>query len=549
MSSSAALELARRRSHKSELTKALGFYKEHKNFDDEYIARLNAQQRAFFRNYKRLLQNVEQAKIFVSKSIANWTLDADLARVGAFSIQVPVDPFSEGSKFAMLRIDGNKLRKMYEDKIWVQKLRPAVNSTLESAKSELKGQQITVVLLSGGSSNLRWLGPLLERDLRNALPEAQVLELSDSYQEIVAKGLATECARRFYTQGQGDFRAVTYNRLCLALRPDDKGLEIKRFRPAGNLRALNLEAPEDGVLLPSASTLRKLIGEPLRWKVHLSSPPKRQLDYYFMRSSFDVEDHIALHNVESTRVSTPSKTSFQQNIEVELVVRADGTAEPRFIYSRGISGQEKAVSGRPFFLDMTFAADESVGETYLGFDFGTSTSSFAYVNSQKIDAFSEISRSAGWRELSELTYELPYPAALALARFLSEMDEKSRLERGREAAEGLLTLAAYIAYLDYCAHSKQTSYHFKGLAHRSAGPLWALLRNLAKGEAKALTFSKPLLELFDQSNYDQLNKWIDEIAKGKHDLKSSIDFISLLGLLGNVVEKIFADWVFGVLNL
>lgn len=76
--------------------------------------------------------------------------------------------------------------------------------------------------------------------------------------------------------------------------------------------------------------------------------------------------------------------------------------------------------------------------------------------------------------------------------------------------------------------------------------MWALLRNLAKGEARALTFSKPLLELFDQANYDQLNKWIDEIAKGKHDLKSTIDFISLLGLLGNVVGKIFADWAFGV---
>jgi hypothetical protein len=89
----------------------------------------------------------------------------------------------------------------------------------------------------------------LERDLHKALQDAQVLELSESFQEIVAKGLATECARRYYTQGQGDFRAVTYNRLCLALRPDDAEIDIKRFRPTGNAFGSNrAETMEDGEL-------------------------------------------------------------------------------------------------------------------------------------------------------------------------------------------------------------------------------------------------------------------------------------------------------------
>jgi hypothetical protein len=82
-------------------------------------------------------------------------------------------------------------------------------------QEELGNKPITVVLLSGGSSNIRWLKPLLERDAAVALREAEVLELSENFQEIVAKGLAVECARRFYTGGDGDFRAVTYNRPCL----------------------------------------------------------------------------------------------------------------------------------------------------------------------------------------------------------------------------------------------------------------------------------------------------------------------------------------------
>ncbi|MVT68475.1 molecular chaperone [Bradyrhizobium pachyrhizi] len=540
-------EALEKKQNKSDLTKAINFYNEAKNADDEYLSRLNDQQRAFFRNYKTLLQNVERAKISVCKSIANWDLNADLTKVGAYPIPVPVNPFERDGPIASLRLDASKVRKIYEERIWSQRLKQAVVNTITGAKSELNGQGITIVLLSGGSSNIRWLRPLLERDLRKELPDAQILELSESFQEIVAKGLATECARRFYTDGQGDFRAVTYNRLCLALRPDDSELEIRRFRPTGQAFAsTRLEPLEDGVLLPSASSLRGLIGQPLRWKVHLSKPPKRQLDYFFLRSSFVVDDHVALHNVESKRVHTPAKTSFQQNIEVELTIREDGTAEPRFIYSRGFNAPETAVAGRPFYLDMTFAPNESVGETYLGFDFGTSTSAFSYVSSHEITEIEERSQSSGWRELSELVNDLPYVAAAPLARFLSETDQKKRSDRGREAVEGLLTLATYVAYADFCAHSQKTSSHFKGLPHRSAGPLWALLRNLTKVENRNLTFSAPIRDLFDGQNYDQHNQWIDEIAKSKHGKEFKIDFVSLLGHFGNAVAKIFVDWQFGV---
>jgi molecular chaperone DnaK (HSP70) len=540
-------EALEKKSNKSDLTKALAFYNDAKNADDEYLSRFNEQQRAFYRNYKILLQDVERAKISVCKSIANWDLNADLTKVGTNLISVPVNPFEIGGKIATLRLDAGKIRKIYEDQIWSQKLRNAVTSTMDGAKSELGGQEITIVLLSGGSSNIRWLRPLIERDLRKYLPEAQILELSESFQEIVAKGLATECARRYYTDGQGDFRAVTYNRLCLALRPDDAEPDIKRLRPTGpSFSSIRLEHLEDGVLLPSASSLRGLIGKPLRWKVQLSKPPKRHLDYYFLRSSFDVEDHTVLHNIESKRVITPPKTSFQQRIEIELTIKDDGTAEPRFIYSKDATGRETAVTGRPFYLDMTFAPNEAVGETYLGFDFGTSTSAFSYVSNHEIAEIEERSQSIGWRELSELVNDLPYVAASPIARFLSETDHRKRIELGREAVEALLGLAAYITYADFCAHTKRSMSYFKGLPHRSAGPLWALLRNLSGAGQSELTLSSPARDLFGGGYYHQFNRWIDEIAKSKHSKDFKIDLVLLIGHLGNVVGKIFADWTFGV---
>jgi hypothetical protein len=231
---------------------------------------------------------------------------------------------------------------------------------------------------------------------------------------------------------------------------------------------------------------------------------------------------------------------------VELTIRDDGTAEPRFIYSRGKGSAETAVAGRPFYLDMTFAANEAIGETYLGFDFGTSTSAFSYVSNHEIAEIEERVHSAGWRELSELVNDLPYIAAAPLAHFLSEIDSKKRADRGREAVEALLTLAAYIAYADYCAHSTKVSSHFKGLAHRSAGPLWALLRNLIKTESRSLTLSAPLRDLFEGPNYTQFNQWIDEIAKSKHGKEFSIDYVSLLGHLGNNIAKLFSEHIFGV---
>jgi len=537
-------EAADKSVHKSELRKAIEFYEEHKNADDDYLSRLSETHRNFYRNYKTLLQEVERAKISICRSLAVWDLNADLREVGKYPISVPTNALSRNGATASLRLDVIKIKKLYEERIWTQKLKPAVLSTLERAAKELNGQEISVVLLSGGTSNIRWLRPLLERDISDKLSSAQVLDLSENFQEIVAKGLATECARRHYTGGQGDFRAVTYNRLCLAFKPDDGELEIRRFRPSKLNSEKTIAGSEDGVLLPSASMLRGLIGQPLRWKVRLTRPPKRTLDYFFMRSTFDTEDPISLYNVENKRVVTPAKTHFQQNIEIELTVRDDGTAEPRFIYSRNPNGDEKAVNGRPFYLDMTFAAQEATGETYLGFDFGTSTSAFSYVDSKTILEVEERSQSTGWRELSELVNDLPYVAAWPIARYLS--DHTRPLERGREAFEGVLTLLAYLTYADLCSSTRVSSTHFKGLTHRSAGPLWALIKNICRSNGKSLTVTKTISELLNGSSFATIDTAVNDLALSKHGKAANIDVMSALGIVGNALSRILGDWQMGV---
>lgn len=536
-----------KRQDKVNLRKGLQHYYDHRNDGEEYISTLSESYQALFRHMGRLLQEAEKAKIAVCNSIANWRLDADLSRAAPYPISVPCDPLTASSKMANVKLDAGRLREIFEQQVWVAKLRQAITQTVERAKAELAGQTISVVLLSGGSSNFRWLGPLLQRDLKQPLKDAQILELSENFQEIVAKGLAVECARRFYTGGRGDFRAVTYNRLCLALRADDGDLEIKKFRPLGALSAAgSTREIDEGVLLPAASSLRGLTGQPLSWKVKLSTPPKRSLDYYFLRSSFDPEDLDALHNVASTRIFTPAGAKFQQSIEVELTVREDGTASPRFAYGRDNQREGTVVDGRPFFMDMTFAADEDLGDTYLGLDFGTSTSACSYIHSDDVQLIEQRARSREWRELADLLQDLPYPVAAPLARYMSETDSRQRETCGREAAEALLTFIAYVSYAERCVHSYGAAI-FKGLAHRSAGPLWGFIKSTLKGMGPDLKFSSAFRDLVAAGQLEQIDRWVSDLAQGKHGkATTTIDYVSFLGILANSVARSLGEAQLGI---
>lgn len=517
-----------------------------KTLDD--IAVMHERQQVFYRHYKRLLHAVENAKIHICNSIANWTLSADLSGLIPVPISVPIDPYAEDSRNATLKLDAGMLRQLFEDQIWKPKLREAIRKTVERAARELKGQEISIVLLSGGSSNIRWLSKFIERDLSaKELLHADILELRENFQEIVAKGLATECARRFYTEGQGDFRAVTYNRLCLALKPDEGDLEIRRARPVTRELTMSLGGEaDDGVLLPSASSLKGLVDKPLIWKMRLNRPPKHLLEYFFMRSSFDPEDLEARHNIVDSRANTPRNTKFQQAIEVELTVRQDGTAIPRFIYGRNDRSEGAVAAGKPFHIDMTFATDEISSSTYLGFDFGTSASACSFVDSNDIQLIQERNRSPGWRELTELLSDLPYPVAVPLARFMSEMDNERREQKGRDAADALLTLAAYVAYQDFCARRTPSGAMFKGFTHRSAGPLWGLLKNCLENGPSKLDFAAPLAPLIRPENAEQVTEWIAGLNSAKHGRKQSVDWVNFLGLLANHVARLFDGRKLGV---
>lgn len=529
---------------KGEVHKALKNYDQYKNSTAEELSSVRSDIRNFIKNFKQTVHEVEKAKISICKSIINWELDAQYHPVPAYQVKVSRNPLRGDPQWATVRLDAFKLRDIFERKVWAPRLKSAIIDALLRASKDVDGKSISVVLLSGGSSNIRWLANLMRRDIGERLGEAEILELQENFQEIVAKGLAVECARRTYGEGDGDFRAVTYNRLCLGLKADEEEVDFYRFKPASD--GLPDQVTEDGILLPSASVLKSHIGLPMTWKVRMKHPPRRSLEYYFMRSSLDYEDIHNVYNIDR-RVSTPTKAGFDSAIQVELTVRDDGTATPRFIYRQGGLGIPSiAVDGKPFYLDMTSGAESSVGEAYIGFDFGTSNSSFSYVERSAIRTYSDRGKDKGWKELSDLVGVLPYPAAAPLAKFMAKTTKAELEQLGLESFEAMLTLAAYVSYSEYrCIKNEARSKIFKAFTQRSAGPLWALLKESLKAIGSKAQFSKGYRKLLEPPLFDELDAAVSQAAQFKHGKKSEIDYVRILGILGNLTNQAFSECVFG----
>lgn len=498
----------------------------------------------FFRHFENLLFEVEKAKITICSNVSDWSIEGQPSRPVGYQVKVPISPLSEKTEFFAIRLDALELRQVFVEKLWKNKLYPAIVNALVRAKGELEAQPISVILLSGGSSNIRWLHRLLKDANHRDLEGAELLELQENFQEIVAKGLAIECARKAFSKGDGDFRAVTYNRLCMGLNPDGRGVEVPRFRPVtGGLP----ENSSDGVLLPSASLLESFIDKPIAWKAKLSHPPKQQLDYYFMASSFDPDDAQNVHNVVDHTVRRVC-TSFDKHLTIELSVKKDGTTHPKFIYrTAGPDIPEISVDGRPFYMDMTFGGADGTSEAYIGIDFGTSNSSVSYVDRSAITVYAERSRSSSWQNISDLTSSLPYPIAAPLIQYLSASTDSSLDLKAIEVIEGFLEFAAYVAYAEHCANkgNKDTKL-FKEFTKRSAGPLWALLRKCVdqlKGRAE---FSAPLQKLFEQPLYEEIDEFVTSIGPVKHGTSSkSPDYNRFIRLLGNVLSDYFSKFLFG----
>jgi len=198
-------------------------------------------------------------------------------------------------------------------------------------------------------------------------------------------------------------------------------------------------------------------------------------------------------------------------------------------------------------MDMTSTGTGgAIGETYLGFDFGTSTTSLSYVNGEDIKAYENRARDRTWMSLSSLIEILPYPAAYPLARFLSETSVEQMEKWGREALEGILSIMTYTAYAEHCAIKERPGVAFKTLRQRSAGPLWKMFKDLALSTGSKWKFCAELRPLATGTSLEETDQAISQVALSKHGKRTEgLDYPRTLEKLGNLLARMMNGKLLG----
>jgi len=508
-----------------------------------HLLTLGRESQDFIKNFRRLEEDCENYKIELSKCITDWGLVSEAYQ--KILVKVPESPFSGDGAWIDIDLYAHNLREIFIHEIWNKKLKSVVKSVLATGREALGERALTITLISGGSANLKWLENLLIRDFGDELSEAEPVPVSGSFQEVVANGLAIECARRYYSD-ESEFVAVTYNPIKLKLEPDSEAQESEyRYRSVND--TIDMSEAKLGDIIPSAQSLRHFFNQSLSWKVKLKKAPKHRLNYTFYRPQGDGD--VDAYNVEETSVYTRNNNNMDPYIHVNLTIREDGTATPKFIYKipnekMGIA--ENSVEGKPFHIDMTANSTESQPmHYYVGFDFGTSNSSVCLLSQEKIKITKRRQESITWNGISAASSQLPFPVAIAVKRFLSIHDQSRIVHAAIEAFEAALAFMAYTAASEINDNSR-VKILLEKFHHRSLGPLSDLLASSLKILGKNAVFSSGFDKLFSVYN-TEFRKAIDDLTQYKHQKKSFDDanWQDYVELIVRVLTESLGDKKFG----
>ncbi|MCB1616664.1 MAG: hypothetical protein KDI30_11670, partial [Pseudomonadales bacterium] len=509
---------------------------------DQELSVLKSSCQIFIENLRRLERRCEEYKVKLVSQISDWTLTGDSYE--KIFVEVPKNPFSN-HETNETEFYSHQLRDIFIRCVWEAGLQKVVHQVLDRASEDLKGKRITITLISGGSANLRWLERLLMRDFNEYLDEAEPVPISHSFQEIVANGLAIECARRFYSE-ESEFVAVTYNPIKLHLQSDESEL-VTEYRYKSSADRVDMKDAHPGDIIPSAQALKHFFDDELQWKVKLKKPPKSYLNYYFCRAGDEQE--VDRYNVEEFQLPTRDNRHFDSQVTISLIIHQDGTVRPKFIYkaeNKQFGVEENSVSGRPFYIDMTADSQSTEKKNYyVGLDFGTSNSSVCLLTQDQIKLTRKRSSNDVWVGLANVLHQLPYPIAIAIKSFLGARDDDESARKGREAFEMVLALMAYIAASEAAAKQKLGK-ALKTYQHRSMGPLKALLATSLNALGAEAQFAKGFNQLFDHYS-DQLDLAIDNFNDHKHDKLSagSVNWVEHIEFIVRVFHAAFEGKVFG----
>lgn len=538
---------------RSQSRKFKDFLSPYRNRREGKVSKLVGDNKVFYDNMRDIVHRIEKAKITLSRRIDDWSLEKDLS--DRVPMKLPGKPWEDDSEVVQTYVTASNLKDIFINKVWKNEVETTIRKSINRSEQHLKGKTIDRILLSGGTCNLGWLPKLIEREIysHDLVDYAEIITIP-GYREVVSKGLAIECARQFYTESnRGDFAETMYNSLNLLLDPKNEGVfDVNKFKPqSGNLPDLS-DAPH-GTLLPSATDLSDLVQNKLRWKVSLSGRPSNRLDYKFLNSSLDPEDHEHVLNHTEQFIDTPQEFKdeggWDNYTTVQIKIEKDGTVYPTFIYQKENDYADgKKVDGRPFTLadlktDLEAGGDEDVG--YIGLDFGTSNTALSYIDERTIEVYNKRSNEPGFSDFQELKNSLPFPLARPLADYLSAPEDESREERARYALETAFNILTSVGFIEIFAVRGPDA--FKNISIHdqvSIGQTWGVTKQVID-KLPDESFIGQTRSLLEGSAFQEVDQTVTQLSREKHGKKESVKSANAIEYVYNSIARALNNIVFG----
>lgn len=502
---------------------------------------LTDEQSNFYKNYQNALVKIQKKKEQLVNNIRQWSNEKE--PTDSISLTLPRNFFDIKSNKIDYQFTAIQLREIFKQ-FYQEHLKKGLELTLSRGLINTKKKKPDYILLSGGSSKIAWLNLLMCEDFSSAISDANIVKL-ENYKEVVSAGLAIECARKFYND-TGDFADITYNAINLVLNPNDKGYEFPKYKSQSkNL----IYSPQEGLLIPTSTNLRKLYNSKLKWRFKLKTEPKNYLYYYFLRNSKAPEEIDNLINIINQKAIIKTK-KFDKYLEIELELREDGTAMPK-VKINSTKEEIHYAKLTPFFIDMTYSAAAIRNDSYLGIDFGSCNSSISFISHNHIEKYNSNIKETENKQLENILTNSPLPISYIAAKFYNEYDELLKATRFRQLFENSLALLYYIILTELNVHNPQINLSTKKIKLiRTSGSLllgfkWALSKI-----TDTMFFSIKIKNIFTKEILSSFDHAVNFINNTKHSGTTDydFDFNKVLKPLYIAIEKISEDSVFGYFN-
>ncbi|MDE0659245.1 MAG: Fic family protein [Gammaproteobacteria bacterium] len=318
---------------------------------------------------------------------AKEALSATQAEWSGNNLSNTVEFESDGQS---IELSAGVIKSVFVAKVW-----PAVDATLDECLEEIGGKEIQVdrvhiVILAGGTCQLGLVQELVKEKLarHSRFAEAKYLVSSD-YRNAVAHGLAIEAAANSRHHEMMPSRVSAYLQEDLKFECGHKNDDL--YKPP-KLRGSYASQGDlsNGILLKAPKQIGVMLHKPRTWDFQLKQNT-REFFYRFSKCTDDEETEVLLDNWK--RIARTSDERPGRKMDLTMTLQDDGFAKLSVVTSGDLTCELDPID----LHDLS----ELQGDTFFALDFGTDNTQVAYVNIKDPDLLEPLPTSYAWDPRAE----------------------------------------------------------------------------------------------------------------------------------------------------